>query len=507
VNGLRLFAPLMLWAILGSAQDLKDFEKKVTEFTLPNGLHFIVVERHEAPVVAFHTYVNSGSANDPSGQTGVANMVARMALKGTAAVGSRDWAAEKKALETLEEAYLRQEAERRKGARANTPALISAETQFSQAAEKAEALVDRGAFQRIITENGGVDLNVRTQRDSTDFAYSLPSNRLELWFSLESQRLSHPVLREFYYERNAVAAEYQSNVEAKELPRLEEVLLATAFEAHPYRNPVTGWLGDISHLGTAQAQAFLETCYVPGNIVIAIVGDVDPAEARRLADRYFGPMPPRPLPPLAHPDEPRQVGQKIAEVASAAQGMVLVGYKRPEQNHPDDIVLDVLQSILSGGGEGGLLQSVLVEPGIAQSTTAVATFPGGRYPSLFLFMATVQKGHTIEECRKGIEGAVNYLGSKPVDAATLARAKARLRADATRRLAGNADLAALLPAYYAGYGDWRALFTGLDRLDKVTAVEVQKAALRYFIPTARTVVYTPQAGRPEPAQGQAGGAQ
>ena len=502
----RLGVPLLLWAILGSAQDLKEFEKKVTEFTLANGLHFIVVERHEAPVVSFHTYVNAGSANDVAGQTGVANLAGRMALKGTETVGTRDWAAEKKALAALEEAYNRQEAERRKGVRANATALVGDETDFKLAVERAEALADREAYQRIILENGGTDINLRTQPDATEFSYNLPSNHLELWFLLESQRLLHPVLREFYLERNRVAEEYQANVETKVLPRLEETLLATAFEAHPYRNPVRGWSGDVAVLGMTQAQAFMETYYVPGNMALAMVGDVDPAEARRLAERYFGPMPAKPLPPLAHPDEPRQMGPKTVEVGEAPQALLAMGYKRPDRNHPDDLALDVLQMVLSGGGEGGLLYKGLVEKGIAQTATAQATFPSGRYPNLFVFVVAAQQGHTLEECRQALDGVLVQLQSKPLEAEALARAKARLRAEAIRRLSGNAELAAFLPAYYVSHGDWRALFTEMDRLDKVTAEDVQRAALRYFIPAGRTVAYTPQVGRPAPA-GKIGGGQ
>src|SRR5512142_2988025 len=96
---------LLLLPLILAAQNLKEFEKKVTEFTLANGLHFIVVERHEAPVVSFHTYVNAGSVDDPSGETGIAHMFEHMAFKGTESIGTRDWPLEKKALEAVEQAY------------------------------------------------------------------------------------------------------------------------------------------------------------------------------------------------------------------------------------------------------------------------------------------------------------------------------------------------------------------------------------------------------------------
>src|SRR4051794_22318271 len=91
---------LLLPALL-NAQSLKDFEKKVTTFTLPNGLRFLVIERHEAPVVSFHTYVNAGSVDDPGGHSGLAHMFEHMAFKGTPEIGSKNWPAEKKALDAI----------------------------------------------------------------------------------------------------------------------------------------------------------------------------------------------------------------------------------------------------------------------------------------------------------------------------------------------------------------------------------------------------------------------
>src|SRR5436305_11198475 len=111
---IRAITLLLLWPSLLAGQSLKEFQKKVTEFTLANGLHFIVLERHEAPVVSFHTYVNAGSVDDPKGKTGVAHMFEHMAFKGTELIGSSNPVAEKKALEDVERIYDELDAERNK---------------------------------------------------------------------------------------------------------------------------------------------------------------------------------------------------------------------------------------------------------------------------------------------------------------------------------------------------------------------------------------------------------
>ena len=180
------------------AQNLAEFQKRVTEFTLPNGLDFILLEHHEAPVVSFHTYVNAGSVDDPCDKTGLAHMFEHMAFKGTETIGSKNYIEEEKALEAVERAYNQLDAERAKGAAADAERLRTLEGQLQAAMEKAASHVDVNAYPRAIEENGGNGLNAETSEDTTNFFYSLPSNRIELWFLLESQRFFNPVFREFY---------------------------------------------------------------------------------------------------------------------------------------------------------------------------------------------------------------------------------------------------------------------------------------------------------------------
>jgi len=258
----RLCIALLLGPALLPAQDFKAFEKKVTEFTLPNGLHFIVAERHETPVVSFHTYVNAGSVDDPSGKTGIAHMFEHMAFKGTETIGTQDWPAEKKALDVVEEVYDRLDAERNKGPKADPNQVRLLELQLNSAIQAANSYVIPNEFFRIIEQNGGAGLNADTSLDYTEYFYSLPSNRLELWFLLESQRFLHPVFREFYKERSVVMEEERMRIESNPQGKLIQQFLATAFEAHPYRVPGTGWPSDIMNLRSRDAKAFFDHCEI-----------------------------------------------------------------------------------------------------------------------------------------------------------------------------------------------------------------------------------------------------
>ncbi len=488
-------AALSLWLSLFfvgqlRAQNLVEFEKRVTEFTLPNGLHFILLERHQAPVVSFHTYVNAGSVDDPSGKTGLAHMFEHMAFKGTETIGSKNYPEEKRALDVVEIVYGQLSAERARGAAADPERLRALEQQLRAAMDLAESYVDVNAYPRTIEENGGAGLNAETGEDSTNFFYSLPSNRIELWFLLESQRYLAPVFREFYKERDVVREERRMRIESNPEGKLSEILLATAFAAHPYRQPTAGWASDIEGLRVGDARAFFDKYYAPSNIAIAIAGDVDPAAARRLAERYFQRLPPRPLPAPQVTVEPKQEGEKRVAVETASQPFLAIAWKRPDQHDKDDPVFDVMAEILSSGRTGLLYQELVRDRQIALSATAMSTFPGGKYPNLFLIWLAPSSGHTTEENEKAVYGILDGLKGKDVDAQTLARVKTKLRASLLRQLDSNPGMAEQLTFYRVNYGDWRKMFTGLDDIDKVTAADVRRVAGAYFVESGRTVAFT-----------------
>ena len=483
---------VFLAALLAHAQSLQEFEKKITEFTLPNGLHFIICERHEAPVVSFHTYVDAGSVDDPKGQTGIAHMFEHMAFKGTQTIGTINWPEEKKALEEVEAIYDRIEAEENKGPRASQEAIRGMQAELKLAMDRANAYVEQNVYPGLIEANGGVGMNAQTSLDATEYHYSLPSNRLELWFILESQRFLEPAYREFYKERDVVMEEYRMQIESRPQGLLLQAFLATAFEAHPYRVLGTGWPSDIEHLRRAAAENFFKTYYVPGNIVIGIVGDVQPAEARRLAEKYFGPMPKRPMPPLVHTVEPPQLGPKRAEVQSPAQPIVAVGYKRPDQYDKDDPVFDVISGLLATGRTSLLYREMVRDKKIALAVEAGASFPDSRYPNLFLVFMVPSRSHTVAENEQEFLKLLEEFKTKPIDPVALKRVKTNTRATLIRSLDSNQRLAALLPAYYTAFGNWRKLFTSVDDTEKVTAADVQRVARQYLVASASTTVATVQ---------------
>ena len=488
--------PLLLGYLLvaacatAPAQDARG----ITSFTLTNGVRFVLMERHQSPVISFSTYVGGGSVDDPAGQTGLSNLIGRLTFKGSESIGSRNWAEEKKALEAADEAYERLEAERNKGARRNQEALDMLRTKWRLAVDAAQRLCDGGEYLRILQENGATGAIVSAKWNAIQSGFTLPSNRLELWFAMESQRLMHPVVREFEKERASLIEEQTKN-QANPQQRVGDALLAAAFSAHPYRVPAGGWPSDVPELKHSAAVEFVEKHFVPGNIVIGMSGDVDPAEAKRLAEKYFGPMPERPLPPLSHTAEPPQLGPRTVELVLSAPVITAIGYKRPSYFDKDDGVLDVLQYLLSNG-EGGMAWKELVqEKKVAAGVQVFATYPDGQYPNLFLFLASASATQPVEQIHKAIEDLLGRLRLQKVAPDLLAAAKAQTQARAYQRLESNATLAEMLAIYTAVYGDGNKLFSLIDDVSKVTADDILRVTQRYLIPANRTTVFTSLPGQ------------
>jgi predicted Zn-dependent peptidase len=495
-----VFVAAALTPVLLCAQSLADFEKKVTEFTLANGMHFIIVERHGAPVVSFQTYVNAGSVDDPNGQTGIAHMMEHMAFKGTETIGSKNYPLEKAALANIEKVYDQYDQERFKGKKADPQKLKALEADLKGAIEKADSFVVPNEYDRIIEGNGGVGLNAGTGMDTTNYYVSYPANRLELWYLLESERFLRPVFREFYKERDVVREERRMRVESNSQGLLLETLLSTAFGAHPYKNMPGGWASDIENFHMSEAWNFYKSHYTPGNITIGISGDVDPKECKRLAEKYFARIPAGPMPPPVRTVEPPQLGEKRTSFEHKDQPLLLIAYKRPDRNHKDAKVLDVLGDILANGRTSLLYTDMVRDKKIALGAFAQSSFPGDKYPNLFIFFVVPNMGKTVEENEKACYEIIERMKKEKVDAAALARTKTKVRAGLIRKLDSNSGLAGELTSYHVTTGDWRNMFREIEEIDKITADDVMRVAKEYLVPNSRTVIWTYQPKQQEAAK-------
>lgn len=477
---------LCLFVSFGLSQNLEEFEKKVTEFTLENGLHFIVVERHEAPVVSFLTYADVGSVDEVKGITGIAHIFEHMAFKGSERIGTNDYEAEKAAMDRMDQIFREIKNERRKRERADKARLEELQKQFEEAQEEVQNYLVHDEFEEAITRAGGVNLNATTGPDATRYFYSLPSNKIELWMSLESERFFKPVLREFYKEKDVVMEERRLG-ENNPIGRLVEDFLATAYKAHPYGEPVVGHMSDLQTITREEAEAWFAKYYEANNLTIAIVGDINPKEARKMAETYFGRLPKGEKPEPVETVEPEQQGERQCSIVAKSQPIIVIGYHRPDINHPDNAVLDAITDILGRGRTSRLYKSLVKEKKIAIQSGAFSGLTGSKYPGLFIFYAIVAKDHTNQENEEALYEDIERLKTKLVSPEELQKAKTRAKADLIRQLNSNLGLGSQLTFYQVITGDWRNLFRRLEQIETVTAEDIKRVANEYFTDKNKTV--------------------
>src|ERR1700678_1555541 len=493
---LRLLAFVLVLAGFAAAQDVASFEKRITVKTLPNGLTLIICERPEAPVFSFFTLVDAGSAQDPMRQTGLAHMFEHMAFKGTDKIGTSDYAAERPALEKVESAYAAYIAERDKSVGRDEDKLKQLEKAWKDSIAEADKYVVPNQFGKIVEQSGGQDLNAFTDYDETGYHYSLPANRLELWAYLESERFLHPVLREFYKERNVVIEERRLRTDSNPIGRLLEQFNAEAFEAHPYHRPTVGWMSDLNSFSATDAKKFFDEYYVPANMVVAVAGDVKAAEVMPILEKYFGRL------PVSHkPDEttttgPPQNSERRVELMEKTQPLYLEGYHRPNYRTKDDAVYDAITDLMSEGRTSRLYRGLVRDKKIASFSAGFTGLPGIKYPHLFAFYAFPLPGHSTQEVADAIHVEIERLKKEDISDEELKMIKTRTKANLIRSLGSNEGLASDLGLYQARYDDWRELFRSGDRIEKVSKADIRRVANQTFTPENRTVGIIEFAGGP-----------
>jgi predicted Zn-dependent peptidase len=468
------------------AQNLEAFEEKVTEFTLNNGLHFIIIERDIAPVASFITFVDVGSANEPVNNTGIAHIFEHMVFKGSKEIGTTNWEEEQNLIDEMDEAY---RAWVREKYRPNPDEELMERywEEFEKHKEAAAEYVVTNEFDEIVSREGATGLNAFTSADATGYFYSLPQNKAELWFSLEADRFKNPVFREFFEEKEVIMEERRMRTDSNPVGRLVEEFLSVAYSAHPYRNPVIGWPSDITSTTIADTQKFYETYYAPGAFTISIAGDVDPDRMRELADIYFGDIPAGDPAPEVRTIEPEQRGERRFIIEDDSQPFFLAGYHTVDQMHPDWPALQLLGSIISEGRTSRLYKRMVEDEQLALNIQAFNGFPGTKYQSMFLTFAVPNRGVELEVIENTIDEEIQKTKDGDITREELDRAVTNARAGLVRSLNSNMGLALSLAETHAQQGDWRRVFTYLDDLQNVTLDDLQRVANEYLVKKNRTV--------------------
>lgn len=463
---------------------LEQVKNRITEYELDNGMKFIILPEKEAPVISFVTYADVGGANEEKGKTGTAHFLEHLAFKGTSDIGTTNYEKEKEVIEQLDQVYRQLQTAEEKGKQQNVKQL---QEKFSKLQEKASQYVVQNEYGKIVQTEGGVGLNAATSADYTVYFYSFPANKLELWMSLESERFLDPVFREFYKEQQVILEERRLRTENSPVGKMVEEFLGTAFTEHPYQRPVIGYEEDIRNLTRSDIRGFFETYYVPQELTMAIVGDVDPEQVKDLAEVYFGRFPREEKPPQVTAVEPPQAETREVNLKLNSEPWYFEGYHRPAITDDDHVVYEVIANLLSNGRTSRLYQSLVQDKQVALSAKGLSSFPGDKFPNLVLFYALTAPNHSLEEVSEALTLEIEKLKTEPVSSQELERVKTQMQASLLRSLDSNQGMARRLAEYDAKTGSWENLFTELEAIAAVTPDDIQRVAKQTFTEDNRTI--------------------
>ncbi len=449
----------------------------VIEHRLPNGLALLMLEHHRAPIVSCSLFYRVGSANEEPGCTGISHLLEHMMFKGTRAIGTKDYAREEPLLKRIEELHARLSESGHGGGHEDALPVPALKEELARAERQADSLITKNELWKVLTREGAEGLNANTGRDRTQYLCSVPSNRLELWMRLESDRMSNAIFREFYREREVILEERRLTIDDSPDGAFGEELFATAFIAHPYRWPIIGWASDIEHITPELLRSYYRRYYAPNNAILVIVGDIRPEHVVALANRYFGPIPSQPSPPHIVTREPAQRGKREAHLKFDASPRVSLAYHKPAVSADDDIALNVLENILSSGRTSRLYKNLVQRKKVAVAATA--SCPPSKYPSLFILYSIPRRPHTNEDVERALRAEIETLGREPVSEWEMQKARNQIEADFVRGCESAQNLASLIGTYEA-LDRWEYLNNYIPKIRAVTAEDVMRVVNTYL---------------------------
>lgn len=466
------------------------------EFTLDNGMKFLLLPRTEQPNnIAAGWVAQVGSANERPGITGISHFFEHMMFKGTTTIGTRDvqkdaelMARQRAVHEQILNLVWTEQYRRFKHGEIDdpwdpandTPELRSLREQLRQLMDEHAKIIVKNEFDQIYTKEGGSGMNAFTANDLTFYFINVPSNKFELWAWMESDRLLDSVFREFYAERDVVHEERRLRTESTPTGIFEEQFDALFWQSSPYAWPVIGWPSDLNSYTRAQAEDYYATYYRPNNLVGVVVGDFQPAQIKPIIESYFGRLERGPEPPPVVTLEVKPNAEQRFYARCDCQPQVEVRYHTVPFNHADSFALEMMSELLNER-TGRLYKSMVEGLKIASSASAGTSSFGGpaKYAGYFSFRGEVKGEAEPEDLERAWYAELDRLQKEPVGERELQKVKNRVAAEAYRRLQSNFFLMLQL-GYFEALGGWEYINEAPRKLQAVTAADIQRVANAYF---------------------------
>jgi predicted Zn-dependent peptidase len=473
------FTWLCLAATLAQAQDATRLV--VRDTVLANGLRVLVHPNPSVPAVSCRIFYATGSVHEHPGATGIAHMLEHMLFKGTRKVGTRDSTQDAVFLPKIDSLHALVK-KARKASDTTTAKRLRQEMDTLNARHRQFFVKDE--LWQVLREKGGTGLNAFTTDVGTAYFVTLPPSEVELFYWLESDRMQHAVLRDFYAERDVVREERRLRYENRPDGRYWESLERMFWEANPLGNPTIGWPSDIENYDRALAQEHYKRYYGPQNAILVLAGAIQPDSAFALASRYFGQIPRSSEFPEIVTRDPEPAGQKrLLVTRDQAKPRLDILFQTPPILDSAAPAVEVLAGILSG--QSGRLYATLVDS-LRLCTDAQAAHYVQGLASVVRINAVPAPGADLGRIEAEIWKIVEGLKTAPVSPRELLRVKNQVVMGKIRQMRDMESLATEL-GFSAIYGDWKLVNTFPEAVQKVEASQVRAAATTYLAPERATV--------------------
>ena len=450
----------------GYRYDSVEGDKSATRiYTLKNGLKVYMSVNKEQPRLQTMIAVRVGSKNDPAETTGLAHYFEHLMFKGTDKFGTQNYEAEKPLLDEIERLF---EVYRATTDEVERKAIYAKIDSVSQEASK---YAIPNEYDKLMQAIGADGTNAWTSYDETNYVEDIPSNQIENWAKIQAERFENAVIRGFHTELETVYEEYNMGL-TRDNGKLFDKVLATIFPNHPYGTQTT--IGKQEHLknpSITNIKNYYKTYYVPNNMAICMAGDFNPDEAIVIIDKYFGQLKPnRKLPKVKEYKPARMTEVKTAEVYGLESESVAIAWPIEGAKSEGRLVGALLSSVLSNGGNCGLLDTNLL-----QEQKVLDAWGGVEYladAGIVLMMGEPKQGQSLEEVRDLLLAEVAKLRNGEFDSDLLKAIIANYRRGEMAELESNFARAYKMEAAFINGLDWKDVATELDRAADITKEDV-----------------------------------
>ncbi|MFP4418332.1 MAG: M16 family metallopeptidase [Chitinivibrionales bacterium] len=454
--------------------------------SLDNGLKIIIVPDTNVAVVSSRLYYFVGSMYEGPGTSGLSHMYEHMMFKGTKTIGTTNYEAEIPIMNSIDSlGKLMQEIQQQRPRPDNADSLRQAyREQMGELLKKQREYIKKDEIWELYMNNGGTHLNAWTADDMTAYIVTLPANKIDLFYWIESDRMANPVLREFYSERDVVAEERRMRYDNKPLHRYFERLMAKFYTAHPYRIPTIGWMSDIQAYTREKMKNHINRYYTPDNALIVLVGKIDPQQAVKDIDKYFGSIPRSSTSKQeVVTREPGAIGETRFVVHDDAQPRIDILFHTPGYPHDDLYRLDVIESLFNGRS-GRLYQRLVTEEGLATSAGAGNAYR--LHDGYFHLYATLKRGVDPEQVEKIIMEELQELIDNPPSEKEMQRIRNSIKKSFVTRLESLEGLSDQL-AWFERLRSWEDMQLYPQKIGEIKPQEIPQTVKTYFDPSLKTV--------------------